>query len=51
MTNDKAEIAVENPPTPIVAVRKLKDLIRKNSKQNALSTEVMERIIGALPEG
>lgn len=51
MTNEKAEIAVENPPTPIVPVKKLKELIRKNAKQNVIAPEVIEKIKSALPEG
>jgi hypothetical protein len=51
MTSEKVDISVENPPNPIVQAKKLKDLIRRSAKQNALTLEVVDEIKKALPEG
>jgi len=50
MTNEKAEIDVEDPPTPIVALKKLKDLIRKTAKEKGLSATQIQEIQNVLPE-
>ena len=50
MTNDKAVIEIEDPPNPIVTLKKIKELIRKTAKEKGLSTDQIQSIQEALPE-
>lgn len=50
MTHDKAEVEVQDSPNPIVQLKKLKELIRKNTKENGLTPEQIQAITNALPE-
>jgi len=50
MTNDKAVIEIEDPPNPIVTLKKIKELIRKTAKEKGLSTAQIQSIQEALPE-
>jgi hypothetical protein len=50
MTHDNAEIAVEDSPNPIVQLKKLKELIRKNTKEKGLTPDQIQVIVNALPE-
>jgi hypothetical protein len=50
MTNEQAIINAEDTPTPIVPLKKLKELIRKQAKINSLSSETIQAIQLALPE-
>lgn len=47
-TNPKAEINVVNSPDPAMAPQKLKDFLRKKSKEKNLSEEKIKVITSAL---
>ena len=50
-TNDKAEVAAENAPIPTLAVKQVKDYIRKNSKAARLSPEHLDALRDLLEAG
>jgi hypothetical protein len=51
MTSDQAQIDAEASPIPIVQVKKLKEMIRKNAKKGDIKLEQLQTIKDALPEG
>jgi hypothetical protein len=51
MTSDQAQIDAEDSPIPIVQVKKLKEMIRKNAKKGDIKLEQLQAIKDALPEG
>ena len=51
ITNEKAEIAVTDPPIPIVSLKKVKELVRKSAKEKGLIPTQIQVIQGALPGG
>ncbi len=50
MTNEKAEIDAEDASTSIVALKKLKELIRKTAKEKGLSAAQIQEIQDVLPQ-
>jgi hypothetical protein len=48
-TNEKTELDVDEAPIPVIPVKKLKDLIRKKSKEKGLSPLKLQEIQEALP--
>lgn len=43
-TNEKADLAVGDPPILTIALKKLKETIRKSGKENSLSPELIQQI-------
>lgn len=51
MTSDQIKIEVTESPIPIVQVKKLKELIRKNAKKKDFKADQIQTIKNFLPEG
>lgn len=49
-TNEKADVQATNAPVPTMAIAKLKDFIRRKTKEVNLSSEIIDPILGVLPE-
>ena len=49
-TNPKAELDVENATVPTLPIKKLKDFIRQQPKQNVLSEDQLGKLISSLPK-
>lgn len=49
-TDDRAVLETENAPIPTLKIDQVKDFLKKNSKQNSLSAEMLKTITEALPQ-